>query len=302
LPATKGLGSFGISQRLSAVVVNYDAGEAIGRCLASLLESGIDDIAVVDNGSTDGSVELVRHLEAPLKLIQPSRNLGYGAAVNQGVAATAGEFVFVCNPDLVVEPGAVELLGRALDARTDAAVAGPMLLEPDGSVYPSGRSFPSLGDSLGHGFVGLFWRDNPWTRRYRLIGDQQQTARDADWVSGAGFLVRRSAFAAVGGFDEAYFMYVEDVDLCWRLHRAGWGVLYVPSARAVHEQGRSTSRRPYRMLAAHHRSILRFAVRSSEGRERLLLPLVAVALGARFVLASLRCFLTASFARHSGAS
>ena len=111
MPATKGLGSFGISQRLSAVVVNYDAGEAIGRCLASLLESGIDDIAVVDNGSTDGSVELVRHLEAPLKLIQPSRNLGYGAAVNQGVAATAGEFVFVCNPDLVVEPGAVELFG-----------------------------------------------------------------------------------------------------------------------------------------------------------------------------------------------
>ena len=95
--------------------------------------------------------------------------------------------------------------------------------------------------------------------------------RDADWVSGAGFLVRRSAFAAVGGFDEAYFMYVEDVDLCWRLHRAGWGVLYVPSARAVHEQGRSTSRRPYRMMAAHHRSILRFAVRSSEGRERLLI-------------------------------
>ena len=82
-------------------------------------------------------------------------------------------------------------------------------------------------------------------------------------------------------------MYVEDVDLCWRLHRAGWAVLYEPSSRVVHEQGRSTSREPYRMLVAHHRSILRFAARSTEGRRRLLLPLVAVALGARLVLASL---------------
>jgi N-acetylglucosaminyl-diphospho-decaprenol L-rhamnosyltransferase len=88
-------------------------------------------------------------------------------------------------------------------------------------------------------------------------------------------------------------MYVEDVDLCWRLHRAGWGILYEPSARVVHEQGRSTSREPYRMLAAHHRSILRFAARSTKGRRRLLLPLVAVALGARFVLASLERFLGA---------
>ena len=175
----------------------------------------------------------------------------------------------------------------------DAAVAGPMLLETDGSVYPSGRTFPDLGDALGHGFVGLFWHDNPWTRRYRLLGDEQHRARNADWVSGAGFLVRRDAFEAVAGFDEGYFMYVEDVDLCWRLHRAGWGILYEPSARVVHEQGRSTSREPYRMLAAHHRSILRFAARSTKGRRRLLLPLVAVALGARFVLASLERFLGA---------
>ena len=125
----------------------------------------------------------------------------------------------------------------------DAAVAGPMLLETDGSVYPSGRTFPDLGEALGHGFVGLFWRDNPWTRRYRLVGDEQHRARNADWVSGASFLVRRDAFEAVGGFDEAYFMYVEDVDLCWRLHRAGWAVLYEPSSRVVHEQGRSTSPR-----------------------------------------------------------
>lgn len=302
MPTPKGPGSVGIAHRLSAVVVNYNAGEAITRCLASLQMSGIGDLVVVDNGSLDGSAELAQSLDPPVTLIRPGRNLGYGAAANLGVAGTRGEFIFVCNPDLVVEPGAMEHLGRSLDDRPDAAVAGPQLLEPDGSVYPSGRSFPSLGDSLGHGFVGLFWRDNPWTRRYRLIGDDQQKARDADWVSGAGFLVRRSAFQSVGGFDEAYFMYVEDVDLCWRLHRAGWGVLYEPSARVVHEQGRSTSRRPYRMLVAHHRSILRFAVRSTSGRKRLWLPLVALALGARLGLACLRSFLASARDKGSGSS
>jgi N-acetylglucosaminyl-diphospho-decaprenol L-rhamnosyltransferase len=133
----------------------------------------------------------------------------------------------------------------------------------------------------------LFWRGNPWTRRYRLLGAEQHRERVADWVSGASFLIRRDVFEAVGGFDEAYFMYVEDVDLCWRAHRAGWDVVYEPAARVVHEQGRSTSRHPYRMLVAHHRSILRFANRSTEGRERLLLPLVALALAARLALASL---------------
>jgi N-acetylglucosaminyl-diphospho-decaprenol L-rhamnosyltransferase len=282
-----------ISERVSAVGVNYDAGEVLARCLASLQRDGVTDISVVENGSADASRSIVQGLEVPATLLCSPRNIGYGAGANLGAQATKNELLFICNPDLVVETGAIERLVEALQARPDAAVAGPMLLEPDGSVYPSGRSFPGLGDSLGHGFVGLFWRDNPWTRRYRLVGDDQHKARDADWVSGAGFLVRRNAFEAVGGFDEAYFMYVEDVDLCWRLHRAGWSVLYEPSARVTHEQGLSTSLHPYRMLAAHHRSILRFADRSTSGRRRATLPLVAVALCARFALASLRCFVAA---------
>ncbi|MGO8722882.1 MAG: glycosyltransferase family 2 protein [Acidimicrobiales bacterium] len=290
----------GISTRVSAVVVNYNAGEVLARCLLSLRQNGISDIVVVDNGSDDGSMPFGPEPAAP-RLIRPPRNIGYGAGANLGARSVESELVFICNPDLVVEPGTIEHLATALEQRPDAAVAGPMLVEPDGSVYPSGRSFPGLLDALGHGFVGLFWRENPWTRRYRLVGEDQHKARDADWVSGAGFLVRRKAFEAVGGFDEAYFMYVEDVDLCWRLHRAGWAILYVPSGRVIHEQGLSTSRHPYRMLAAHHRSILRFAYRSTSGPDRLLLPLVTVALGARLVLASLRCLLAARLDARSGA-
>lgn len=290
------------SNSVGAVVVNYNAGELLARCLASLEQDAVAEVVVVDNGSTDGSTALVQDLAVPSRLIRSPRNGGYGAGANLGARASDREFLFICNPDLVAEPGAISCLAEALDARPDAAVAGPMLLETDGSVYPSGRTFPDLGDALGHGFVGLFWRDNPWTRRYRLLGEAQHRARDADWVSGAGFLVRRQAFEAVGGFDESYFMYVEDVDLCWRLRRAGWSVLYEPSARVVHEQGRSTSRSPYRMLAAHHRSILRFARRSSEGRQRLLLPLVAIALGARLALASLKTCVGALRASRSQAA
>ena len=288
-----------ISGRVGAVVVNYNAGEVLGRCLASLRRNGIADIVVVDNGSTDGSTEVLQSFEGSCRLISSPRNGGYGAGANLGARSIACDLVFICNPDLVAEPDAIGRLVESLDARRDAAVAGPMLLETDGSVYPSGRTFPDLRDALGHGFVGLFWRNNPWTRRYRLLGDDQHRARDADWVSGAGFLVRRDAFEAVGGFDEAYFMYVEDVDLCWRLHRAGWGVVYEPSARIVHEQGHSTSREPYRMLVAHHRSILRFARRSTTGRQRLSLPLVAVALGARLVLACLERYSGALRSRRS---
>ena len=276
-----------ISARVGAVVVNFNAGEALVRCVTSLRHGGISDVLVVDNGSTDGSIALLQGSDPSSRVLRSPRNGGYGAGANLGAGELRRELLFICNPDLVVEPDAIVRLTEALDANPCAGVAGPMLLEQDGSVYPSGRTFPGLGAALGHGFVGLFWRGNPWTRRYRLLGDDQYRARGADWVSGAGFLVRRDAFQAVGGFDEAYFMYVEDVDLCWRLRRAGWGARYEPAAQVVHEQGRSTSRHPYRMLVAHHRSILRFASRSAEGRERLLLPFVALALGARLVLTCL---------------
>ena len=175
-------------------------------------------------------------------------------------------------------PGAVRNLGSVLDEHGDVGLAGPMLRELSGIVYPSGREFPSLADAIGHAFLGLVWGGNPWTRRYRHLGAEQHRARDADWVSGALFLVRRLAFESVGGFDERYFMYLEDVDLCWRLHRAGWRIRYEPAAEVVHEQGRSASQHPYRMLLAHHRSMWRFARRSADRREKTLLPLVAVGL------------------------
>ncbi|MGD0082247.1 MAG: glycosyltransferase family 2 protein [Acidimicrobiales bacterium] len=271
--------------RVAAVVVNYNAGEALGACVASLAAAGVGEVIVVDNASMDDSMARLAKSWPRTRQIRSGRNLGYGAAANLGARSSAGQYLLICNPDLVASRDTVDVLAGVLDRSPEVGLVGPMLREPSGVVYPSGREFPGMAESIGHGFVGLVWGGNPWTQRYRQIGQSQHRARVADWVSGAFFLVRRQAFEDVGGFDERYFMYVEDVDLCWRLHRAGWLIRYEPSAEVVHEQGRSASRHPYRMLVAHHRSMWRFARQTAIGWERALLPLVAAGLAVRLLLA-----------------
>jgi N-acetylglucosaminyl-diphospho-decaprenol L-rhamnosyltransferase len=269
----------------SAVVVNYNAGKSLTDCVASLRQASINEIVVVDNCSTDGSITTLESEYPEVRIVRLQRNRGFGAGANVGVAATRGQSVLVCNPDLVLEPSCLVRLEAVLASRPDVAIAGPRLLTADGETYPSARTFPSLSDSLGHAFLGLIRPDNRFTARYKMRDLDRSHATDVDWVSGACFLARRDAFESVGGFDEAYFMYVEDVDLCWRLHRAGWAVRYEPAASVTHLQGLSTARHPYRMIAAHHRSLLRFAARSSRGSRRALLPLVAAGLLVRMVLA-----------------
>lgn len=270
---------------VSAVVVNYNTRDHLLRCVASLRAQGVSEIVVVDNASTDGSRAALAHADADAVFLATGANLGFGRAANRGMGATTSALVLVMNPDAVVEPGAVEALAGALQADDRLAVVGPRVDNPDGTRYPSARRFPDLVVAAGHAFVGLVRADNRFTRRYKMLDVDRDQPGEVDWVSGSAMLVRRTAFEAVGGFDEAYFMYVEDVDLCWRLHRAGWRVGYVPGARVVHTVGASSDLAPYRMIAAHHRSLLRFAARTNTGARRALLPLVATALAVRTLLA-----------------
>ena len=275
--------------RVAAVVVNFESGTALTECLRTLVSESPAEVVVVDNGSSDGSVAPVRRDFPAVEVVVPGRNLGYGAAANRGAAATTAELILVCNPDLSVHPGALAALVAVLDQQPDVAVTGPLIRTPTGDRYPSARRFPSLIDAGGHALLGLFVPDNRFTRNYqRSDMATGNTPQRADWVSGSCFLVRRSAFEAVGGFDEAYFMYAEDADLCWRLAGAGWSTAYVPTAEVLHVQGVSTNHHPYRMIVEHHRSLLRFAWRSTAGWRRLLLPLVAVGIGVRAVLACFR--------------
>jgi N-acetylglucosaminyl-diphospho-decaprenol L-rhamnosyltransferase len=170
-------------------------------------------------------------------------------------------------------------MGAYLRDRPDVGAMGPLVRFPDGRLQLSARAFPSIGQALGHGLFGLWWPSNPWTRAYRLTDWDHTSERDVDWVSGCCLALRRDAFDAVGGFDPAYFMFVEDVDLCARLREAGWRVVFAPVAEVVHAIGGAVSRRRFRMVVEHARSLDRFfARRYARGPRRLLRPLIRLGL------------------------
>lgn len=269
----------GAARRPAVVIVNYNAGDHLAACVRSLRAEGVEHVVVVDNGSSDGSTAALLREDPAVRVVEPGSNTGYGQGVNAGVAATDAEAILVTNPDVVVAPGAVEAMTAALE-QPRVGLVGPTILDVDGILYPSARTFPSIVESIGHGFLGLVNPRNRFTRSYRML-DVAPERRTADWVSGACFLVRREAFDQVGGFDPAFFMFSEDVDLCWRIGRAGWTIVYEPAATITHVQGVSRRHHPYRMVVAHHRSLLQFAARTTEGRARALLPVVAVGLVVR---------------------
>jgi N-acetylglucosaminyl-diphospho-decaprenol L-rhamnosyltransferase len=270
---------------ISAVIVNFNAGPHLLDCVRSLKGEGVDEIVVADNASTDGSTEAVMRAEPSVVVQRTGGNLGFGAGANRGAAHASGDVLLVMNPDTVVEPGMVKVLVEALDRDRGIGIIGPRVENPDNTLYPSARAFPALGDAIGHAFLGFVWPANRFSRRYKMLDWDHATGRDVDWVSGTAMMVRREAWDALGGFDEGYFMYVEDVDLCWRAWQAGWRVSYEPAARVVHAIGVSSDQTPYRMIAAHHRSLWRFSAKTARGARRAVLPLVAAGLAVRTVLA-----------------
>lgn len=267
-----------MTARWAAVVVTYESGALLRDCVRSVLadaSAGEPEIVVVDNGSADGSVAALREELTGVQVLTPGRNIGYAAGANRGTAATRAPVVAVCNPDVLLEPGTAGALVTRIEADRDVGAAGPRINDPDGDHYPSARSVPRLRDAVGHGLVGHVRPGNRFTRRYRQLDADPTRARDVDWVSGAALWLRRDALDAIGGWDERYFMYVEDVDLCERLDAAGWRVVYEPAGVVTHVQGASTDRRPYRMIIEHHRSLLRFArARWTGPRRALLVPAV----------------------------
>lgn len=275
---------------VSAVVVNYNAGEALSQCVASLEREGVQEVVVVDNGSTDDSLERLTSSSPDVRVQPTGRNLGYGGGANYGASQTTGELLLVCNPDLVLQAGALGAMVARLASDKSLGLVGPALISSSGTLHPSGRDFPTLRRSSFQAAVGVLFPENAHSRRYREANRARAATGIVDWVTGTCFLVRRQAFDAVGGFDDRYFMYVEEVDLCWRLAKAGWRTAYEPSARVLHLAGISTAAVPYRMIAAHHLSLWRFARRTTSGPDRLWLPVVAAGIAGRWGFVSFRRF------------
>jgi N-acetylglucosaminyl-diphospho-decaprenol L-rhamnosyltransferase len=265
-----------VATDVAAVIVDFHAGQALDDCVDSLHANGVTDIVVVENGEEGSTLPALSGQH--VVLVVPKLNLGYGRGVNRGVAAApVRRYLLVSNPDVVVHEGAVAALVDFLDQHPNVAIVGPQIVRPDGSVYPSQRVFPNFWLAGLHALLAPLWPGNPFSRRYR----SPRKDGSVDWVSGAFFLARRDRFEEVGGFDERYFMFAEDMALCWQMREHGHDIAATPDALVTHLEGVSRARVSREMLIAHHRSAMRFEWQTASGSRRVLAPIATLVLGLR---------------------
>jgi GT2 family glycosyltransferase len=253
---------------VDVVVVNYNSGDFLTRCLASL-EPGLQGLdweaTVVDNASTDGSERHALAIPERIRLMRIERNAGFGTAVNRAAATSSRPLLLLLNPDAELVPGTVEALIAEFDRTPDCAVVGPRILNADGTLQGSARRDPSW-------LTGLFGRSTGLTRLFpnsalarraviHPVLRDGEVSMPADWVSGACMLLRRATFDECGGFDQGYFLYWEDADLCRRLRRLGYDVRYRPSVFVRHVVGVSSDTARPLAIRAFHQSAARYYAR-----------------------------------------
>jgi N-acetylglucosaminyl-diphospho-decaprenol L-rhamnosyltransferase len=246
---------------VSVVVVTYNALPWIERSLRSV--EGASELIVVDHGSTDGTLELVRERFPRARTIE-QENRGFGGGNNAGMRAASSDYVLLLNPDAWFLDDGFDRLVSFAEAHPEAGIVGPKLLHPDGSLQRSVRGFPTPWR-----IATEFFFLRKLAPRSRLLNAfhggpaDHESVYDAEWLGGACLLVRREALAAVGGFDEDFFLFSEEVDWCYRFREQGWRVLFYPGAEVVHVIGASHDPRRYTDLLV---SLLRF-LRKHRGAE-----------------------------------
>lgn len=253
--------------RVSVIIVNYNAGDMLCRTVQPLLDSkSIAEILVVDNASKDNSMEAIEHLAVlpmRLKCIHSEKNIGFAKACNLGVSFTSeSDYLLFLNPDCLMEYNTLETLLACMKNFPQAAMAGPLLLNPDGSEQAGDRrTVPTPWRS----FIYAFGLSNLGSRYPKLFSDfllHKELLPDApievEAISGSCMLVRQTAISDVGALDEGYFMHCEDLDWCMRFRQRGWKIMFVPEASAVHYQGTCSSAQPIFVEWHKHKGMVRF--------------------------------------------
>lgn len=263
---------------IAILTVSYNSSAQVRDFLAHALPTvaSPSQIFVVDNASEDAQITAALCAAVGANHIVLPENIGYGGALNAGVAAAASlsassssanssaavsaspAILLLCNPDLALNNAAVTALRERVLSEDNLGVVGPAIMNEDGTTYPSGREIPSIGTGIGHALFSNIWPGNPWTARYHAEAYRQGKPAQVGWVSGACIAIRTEHFDAVGGFDDAYFMYFEDVDLAYRLLQQGKHNFYEPAAQVTHIGGESTKARKKEMVRVHHKSAMRF--------------------------------------------
>ncbi|MCS6844389.1 MAG: glycosyltransferase family 2 protein [Caldilineales bacterium] len=277
----------------TVVVVSWNTRDLLRQCLRSVCDepaavvvppeaeppeapAGLTvEIIVVDNASSDGSAAMVQAEFPQVRLVANPVNAGFAAANNQAIRLARGEVLFLLNPDAYLLPGALQGLKRFLDAHPEAAVAGPNVLNPNGTWQAAAFRFPTLWDLFCEAvFLSVLWPRSPLFARRELGGFQRDAVREVDWVQGCAMAIRRSAWDAVGPFDEGYWMYVEELDWCRRAKGMGYRVFFTPDAQVVHLGKRAVARARAAVLPlgfrSHFRYFRKFDGRSTELAVRLI--------------------------------
>ena len=271
----------------SVLIVGFHTYDEIGRCLASIETHEPDvEVIVVDH---DADPVRGRELSAahPRITYEPrADNRGFAAGINRAARRATRPLLVILNPDVELRAPVVQTLAACLATHPDAAIAGGLVREDDGRVQASARRFPDLSTAFG-GRTSWLTRvvpGNPLTRRNLASTNVEKGCTEVDWVTGAFMMVRREVFESLGGFDERFFMYWEDSDLCLRALEAGWKTVYEPRAEVIHFTGRASRHAPVRSLVAFHRSVFRHYWKHGSWIARLAAPLVAAGLIGRFAL------------------
>lgn len=245
-----------MSDRVAVLVVNFETRDALGQCLRSVAAARPAEIIVVDNASSDGSAASVASEFPAARLIANRTNVGFGAAVNQAAEATNAEILLVLNADTEIAPDSVEELAAFLETHPKAAVVGPRLVKRNGERHSTCRPFPgTLRWVVDNEDVAPLLTWIPGFRERSYVVWSHDRERRVPWFVGAAFAIRKSAFASVGGFDERYFLYFEEVDLFHRLGERGWEIHFAPVTSVLHRGGESTrlarADNEVRLLAGH---------------------------------------------------
>lgn len=229
---------------LSIIIVNWNVRELLRTCLLSIGRGsgGLDaEIIVVDNASSDGSVDMLRQEFPSVRLIACDSNAGFSVGNNLGLAASRGELVLCLNPDTEIVGDALQSLAAYLGAYPDVGVVGPQLRYPDGTVQSTRRRFPTFVTALLESTILQQWFPrNRWLTRYYIEDVPAGITQDVDWLMGACFMLRRSIVSQLGALDEAFFMYSEELDWMRRIKFAGWRIVFLPEASVIHHAGKSS--------------------------------------------------------------
>lgn len=245
---------------LSIIIVNYNTCRLTLDCLRSVYDSKTDyqfEVLVVDNASADDSVEVISREFPQVTLITNIENTGFAKANNQAIAVSSGRYVLLLNSDTILQPDTLQTMVSLMDRRSDLGASGCKIILPDGSLDKAcKRGFPTPSASFYYtfGFSRLF-PNNPRFNQYQLGYLDPNETYPIDCLVGAFMLVRRETIDEVGMLDETFFMYGEDIDWCYRIKQAGWGIQYEPATYIVHYKGASSRRKPLKIIYEFHRAM-----------------------------------------------